>query len=117
VLALGGDDILQATVDIYCGVKPGSYVSFINPAAMDVYNARGSEYPDGPTGVLVFEDIGVVFTTDHKGGEPIYDVRKIADNTSVASSEAGHPLNPETCATCHAGFDGVCKGFVCGNRF
>jgi len=26
VLGAGGDDILQATVDIYCGVKPGGYV-------------------------------------------------------------------------------------------
>ncbi len=117
VLALGGDDILQATVDIYCGVKPGSYTSKINPAVMDIYNAKGDTYPDGKTGVLIFEDIGVVFSTDHKGGQPIYDVLTIKEEKSIASSEAGHPLNPKTCEKCHATFDGVCVGYVCGNRF
>ncbi len=117
VLALGGDDILQATVETYCGVKPGSYTSKINPAAMEMYKNRGSDYPDGRTAVLIFREIGVFFTTDHKNGEPIYNVLKIEDETSVASNEPGHPLNPETCAKCHAGFEGVCKGYVCGNRF
>lgn len=118
VLPLGGDDILQATVDTYCGVKPGKYQSYINPAAMKVYKAKGNKYPDGKTGVLEFKEIGVAFTTDHKGGVPIYDVVSLKDGKSVASKDKGHPLNPETCATCHIGFKGVCSsiGFVCGNR-
>lgn len=116
VIALGGDDILQATVDTYCGIKPGNYVSYINPAAWDVYTKKGAKYPDGQTGVLVFKDIDAVFTTDHKGGQPVYDAKKISTGQSIASKEAGHPLNPQTCAKCHATFNGVCKGFVCGNR-
>lgn len=116
VLPLGGDDILQATVDTYCAVKPGKYVSYINPAAMKVYKARGSKYPDGKTGVLEFKEIGVAFTTDHKDGLPIYDVIALKDGKPAASKEKGHPLNPQVCADCHIGFKGVCTGFVCGNR-
>ena len=116
VLPLGGDDILQATVDTYCAVKPGKYTSYINPAAMKVYKAKGNKYPDGKTGVLEFKEIGVAFTTDHKNGLPIYDVVSLKDGKSVASKDKGHPLNPETCASCHIGHKGVCVGFVCGNR-
>lgn len=116
VLALGGDDILQATVETYCAIKPGQYVSFINPKAMDTYKKKGKKYPDGMTGVLQFADIGVAFTTEIKGGNPIYDVVSMKDGKSIASQEANHPLNPKTCEKCHATFNGVCKGFVCGNR-
>lgn len=117
VLALGGDDILQATVDLYCGVKPGSYTSKVNPAAWDCYEDQCDTYPDGKTAVLIFETIGVAFTTDHKDGQPIYDVLVMKTEQSAASNEPGHPLNPKVCAKCHAEFDGVCVGFTCGNRF
>lgn len=117
VLALGGDDVLQATVDTYCAVEPGSYTSYINPKVMDHYKARSTSYPDGRVGILEFKDIGVAFTTDMKNGSPIYGVVSLKDGSSVASPAAGHPLNPQVCAKCHASFDGVCKGFVCGNRF
>lgn len=116
VLALGGDDILQATVEAYCAVKPGQYTSYINPKVMDVYKKRGKTYPDGMTGVLAFPDIGVAFTTEHKDGKPIYDVVSMKDGSSIASKEPKHPLNPKTCETCHASFKQVCRGFVCGNR-
>jgi len=117
VRGAGGDDILQATVDTYCGIKPGGYVGYVNPKVMDIYKKRGKNYPDGKTAVLVFKKIGVAFTTDHKDGKPIYDVISIADGKSIASREPGHPLNPDTCAKCHAGFKGVCRGYVCGNRY
>jgi hypothetical protein len=118
VLPLGGDEILQATVDTYCAVKPGKYESYINPAVMKIYKAKGKNYPDGKTAVLEFKEIGVAFTTDHKDGKPIYDVVSLKDGKSVASSEKGHPLNPETCANCHAGHNNICVnlGYVCGNR-
>lgn len=118
VLGAGGDDILQATVDVYCGVKPGGYVAYINPKVMDVYKKKGSKYPDGKVGALVFKKIGATFTTEIVNGQPVYDVIAIADGKSIASSEKGHPLNPETCATCHLTVQqGVCKshGFVCGD--
>jgi len=62
--------------------------------------------------------IGAAFTTDHKDGQPIYDVVAIKDGKSIASKEAGHPLNPATCAKCHVGFNDICKklGYLCGNR-
>jgi len=116
VIPLGGDDILQATVDVYCAMKPGRYESFINPAVIKVYNEKGSKYPDGKTAVLVFKEIGATFTIDHKDGKPGYDVIAIKDGKSIASKEKGHPLNPETCANCHSGFKGVCPGYICGNR-
>lgn len=116
VLALGGDDILQATVETYCAVKPGQYVSYINPKVMDIYKKKGKKYPDGHTGILQFDEIGVAFTTDHKDGKPIYDVLSLKDGKSIASKEPNHPLNPKVCETCHATFKGVCRGFVCGNR-
>ena len=116
VSVLGGDAILQATVDTYCAIEPGKYESYINPAAIKVYNARGTDYPDGKTGVLVFKSIGVAFTTRHKDGQPVYDAISIKDGKSVASKKKGHPLNPETCNTCHNSFSGVCVGYVCGNR-
>lgn len=116
VLALGGDDILQATVETYCAVKPGQYVSYINPKVMDIYKKRGKQYPDGQIGILQFADIGVAFTTDIKDGKPVYGVVSLKDGKSIASNEANHPLNPKTCEKCHASFKQVCRGFVCGNR-
>ncbi|MBI5438431.1 MAG: hypothetical protein HY936_05720 [Nitrosomonadales bacterium] len=119
VLPLGGDDILQATVDTYCAVKPGMYTSYINPAAMKNYKAKGKTYPDGKTAVLEFKEIGVAFTTDIKGGKPIYDVISMKDGKSAASKDKGHPLNPEVCAACHLNVqNGACAniGFTCGNR-
>lgn len=116
VLPIGGDDILQATVDIYCGLKPGSYRSWINPKVMDIYNARKANYPDGQTAVLEFPDTKIAFTTDHKDGKPIYDVISTKDGKSMASKEPKHPLNPQVCFDCHAGFKGACVGAVCGNR-
>ncbi len=118
VLGAGGDDILQITVDTYCGVKPGGYVAYINPKVMDVYKKKGSKYPDGKVGVLVFKTIGAAFTTDIKDGKPIMDVVAIADGKSIASKEKGHPLNPETCFNCHETVQkGICKkrGYVCGD--
>lgn len=118
VLALGGDDILQATVETYCAMSPGNYESFINPKVMKIYNSQGDTYPDGKTAVLVFTKIGAYFSTDHKDGKPIYDVKTIAEDKSIASSEEDNPLNPATCATCHITFDGACskRGFICGTR-
>ncbi|MDP1742455.1 hypothetical protein [Polaromonas sp.] len=118
VLGAGGDDILQETVDVYCGVKPGGYVAYINPKVMDIYKKKGKKYPDGKLGVLVFEKIGAVFTSEIKDGKPIFDVVAIADGKSIASKEKGHPLNPQVCSDCHhTAQDGVCKkhGFVCGD--
>src|SRR3989304_6580977 len=119
VLGAGGDDILQATVDIYCGVKPGGYVGYVNPKVIDIYKKKGKIYPEGKTAVLVFKKIGAAFTTDHnKNGQPIYDVVAIKDGKSIASKEAGRPVNPATCAKCHETFNGICKklGYLCGNR-
>lgn len=118
VLPLGGDDILQATVDVYCGVKPGKYVSFINPAAMKVYKAKGNKYADGKVAVLQFKEIGAAFTTDIVNGKPVYDVVALKDGKSIASMEANHPLNPAVCEKCHASFNDACvnRGFTCGNR-
>lgn len=119
VLGAGGDDILQQTVDTYCAVKPGGYIGYVNPKVMDIYKKKGNKYPDGKLSVLVFKKIGATFTTDIVNGQPVYDVVAIADGKSIASKDKGHPLNPETCATCHlTAQKGVCKnlGFVCGNR-
>lgn len=118
VLPLGGDDILQATVDTYCAVKPGKYVSFINPAAMKVYKAKGNKYADGKIAVLQFKEIGAAFTTDIVNGKPVYDVVALKDGKSIASHEANHPLNPAVCEKCHASFNNACvnRGFTCGNR-
>ncbi len=118
VLPLGGDDILQATVDTYCAVKPGKYQSFINPAAMKVYKAKGDKYADGQIAILQFKEIGVAFSTDIKDGKPVYDVLSLKDGKSIASKEANHPLNPAVCEKCHAGFKNACvdRGYTCGNR-
>ena len=118
VLALGGDDVLQDTVDTYCAVEPGQYISYINPNIMDAYKARAREYPNGRVGILAFPDIQVAFTTNIVAGKPVYDVLSMKDGTSVASSEPGHPLNPAVCASCHLQYQklDVCRGFVCGNR-
>ena len=118
VLGAGGDDILQATVDTYCGVKPGGYVAYINPKVMDIYKKKGNKYPDGHVGALVFKKIGAAFVTDIKDGKPVMDVIAIADGKSIASKDKGHPLNPETCFNCHETVQkGVCKshGYVCGD--
>ncbi len=113
------DRILADTVRMYCGVAQGSsYQGFVNPAVFDIYQAKGRDYPDGRTAVLQLTQLGVAFTTDHKDGQPIYDVLLMETEQSIASDEPGHPLNPETCATCHAGYNNACvnRGYLCGNR-
>ncbi len=113
------DRILADTVRIYCSVASGSsYQGYVNPAVYDIYQAKGTDYPDGRTAILELTDIGVAFTTDHQGGEPIYDVLLMETEESIASDEDGHPLNPETCASCHAGYNNACvnRGYLCGNR-
>jgi hypothetical protein len=113
------DDILADTVRLYCGVARGSsYQGYVNPDVYHIYQAKGRDYPDGRTAVLEFPKLGVAFTTDHKDGQPIYDVLLMETEESVASDEPGDPLNPATCAKCHAGYDNACvnRGFLCGNR-
>jgi hypothetical protein len=118
VLALGLDQILQDTVDTYCALDPGHYKSLINPAVKSIYDEGGTDYPDGKTAILLLPKLGVGFTTDHKDGLPIYNAITLKDSVAINSSEEGHPLNPETCATCHATHDDACvsKGYLCGNR-
>ncbi len=119
VLAVG-DDVLQATVDTYCGVKPGGYEVYLNPAVMDKYKKfkRGTDkYPDGKLAVIVFK-AGIAFTTDIKDGKPIMDAISLKDGASIASKDAGHPLNPQTCFNCHETVQGgVCKkqGYLCAD--
>lgn len=120
VLAAGGDDVLQETVDAYCGVKPGGYVVYINPKQHDHYKKfkRGKDkYADGKLAVIVFK-AGIAFTTEIKNGKPIMDVIALKDGKSIASKEKGHILNPETCFNCHeTSQDGVCKkqGYLCAD--
>lgn len=119
VLGAGGDDVLQATVDTYCGVKPGGYVAYINPKMHDTYKKfkRGGKYPDGKLSVIVFK-AGIAFTTDIKDGKPVMDAVSVKDGKSIASKDKGHPLNPETCFNCHENIQkGVCKkqGYMCGD--
>ncbi|MDH5541593.1 MAG: hypothetical protein OEY64_01380 [Nitrospinota bacterium] len=118
VLQLGLDQILQDTVDTYCALDPGHYKSLINPAVKDIYDNKGTDYPDGRTAILLLPKLGVAFTTDHKDGKPIFNAILMADSTPINSAEEGHPLNPKTCANCHYGYDGLCenRGFTCGNR-
>jgi hypothetical protein len=119
VLAVG-DDVLQATVDTYCGVKPGGYEVFLNPTMQDKYKKfkRGADkYPDGKLAVIVFK-AGIAFTTDIKDGKPIMDVISLKDGKSIATKDKGHPLNPETCFNCHETVqNGVCKkqGYLCAD--
>ncbi|MGE5469039.1 MAG: hypothetical protein ACM3Y9_16585 [Ignavibacteria bacterium] len=115
-----GDDVLQATVDTYCGVKPGGYQVYLNPAMMDKYKKfkRGADkYPDGKLAVIVFK-AGIAFTTEIKDGKPIMDAITVADGKSIATKDKGHPLNPETCFNCHETVqNGVCKkqGYLCAD--
>ena len=64
---VGGDDILQATVETYCGVKPGGYQGYINPKVMDIYKKKGKKYPDGKVGVLEFKKIGSSLYNRYEG--------------------------------------------------
>lgn len=120
VLGVGGDDVLQATVDTYCGVKPGGYTVYLNPKLQDQYKKfkRGTDkYPDGKLAVIVFK-AGIAFTTDIKDGKPIMDAISLKDGQSIASKDKGHPLNPETCFSCHETVQkGVCKkqGYLCAD--
>lgn len=120
VLGAGGDDVLQATVDTYCGVKPGGYQVYLNPKLKDQYKKfkRGKDkYPDGQLAVIVFK-AGIAFTTDIKGGKPVMDAIGLKDGKSIASKDKGHPLNPETCFNCHETVqNGVCRkqGYLCAD--
>ncbi len=120
VLGVGGDDVLQATVDTYCSVKPGGYKVYLNPKLQKQYKTfnRGKDkYPDGKLAVAVF-NAGIAFTTDIKDGKPIMDAISLKDGKSIASKDKGHPLNPETCFNCHENVqEGVCRkqGYLCAD--
>ena len=115
-----GDDVLQATVDTYCSVKPGGYEVYLNPTLQDKYKKfkRGTDkYPDGKLAVIAFK-AGIAFTTEIKDGKPIMDVISLKDGKSIASKDKGHPLNPDTCFNCHETVqNGVCKkqGYLCAD--
>ncbi|MFQ5432828.1 MAG: hypothetical protein ACE5EN_10030 [Nitrospinota bacterium] len=116
VMALGLDQVLQDTVDAYCGLEPGHYKTYINPAARSAYDEKADTYPDGLTAILTLPKLGVGFVTFHKDGKAYMDAITLADSMSIASSEPGHPLNPQFCINCHTQYLDMCKGWVCGNR-
>ncbi len=116
VIALGLDQNLQDTVDAYCSLDPGHYETHINPAVKSIYDAKGSEYPDGMTAILLLPKLGVGFTTAHKEGKPYMDVITLADSVSIANTEPGNGLNPQFCMHCHTTYLEDCKGYICGNR-
>ncbi len=116
VLGLGGDDILKSMADTYCKMNLGEYSIYVNPAAMTVYKARGTKYPEGKTAAMVFEKPGLVLTVDHKSGRIEFGAIDLAGKSKLVK-EQGHPLNEMTCKACHVEFSDACVSGVCGNRF
>lgn len=82
---------------------------YVNPKVIEAYKTHGP-YPDGPTAVGVYADVGVVFVTEHLMGEALYGTYDLKGNDITGS----HPsFAASYCHRCHEGYAEACKGGTC----
>ena len=108
--------IYKETVSTYCAVKPGGpgkVAILVNNVAKDSYKKRDGKFKDGSVLILHLKDLKLLFTTEYKGGKPLYGV--FTEDGKDVSNKVGSGLNPQDCRTCHTGYEAWCVNGQCGS--
>lgn len=104
--------LLQETVKTYNWVNEGKGTKlniFVPKDKLDAYKAHGP-YSDGATAVGVYEDIDVIFVTEHLAGEAIYGVY---DRAGKDVSHTHPTFAIDVCIQCHTANSATCRGGTC----
>lgn len=81
----------------------------VNPNKLAEYQTHGP-YSDGPTAVAVSEAQGIVWVTEHIGGEAVYG----SYNRQGEDISHQHPtLQPTFCQSCHTTYKDICINGTC----
>jgi hypothetical protein len=100
------------TIKTYNWINDGNGTKlqiYVNPLALDAYRTHGP-YVDGPTTVGVFEDVGIIFVTEHLLGESLYGTYA-PGGKDISSDHAS--FAPQFCSRCHQGYSEICSGGTC----
>lgn len=112
VLPADASLFFQQTVQAYSWINDGqgSPVTIrVNPEKLDEFFTQGP-YSDGPTAVAFTELPGILWVTEHIGGEAIYGSYNIKGEDISHS----HPtLKPSYCQSCHSTYKDICVNGIC----
>lgn len=105
---------LQESVKAYSWINNGQGSPLtirVNPEKIEQYQNHGP-YTDGPTAVAISEVQGIVWVTEHIGGEAIYGSynRKGEDISHTHLS-----LQPSYCQSCHTTYKDICRNGTCAS--
>jgi hypothetical protein len=104
--------LLVDTIKSYSWMNAGKgtkFTIFVNPSALSQYKTHGI-YNDGITALLVFEDSGILFVTEHLKGVPIYGTY----NFKGKDISDEHPsFSPAYCKKCHVSYQEICRNGTC----
>lgn len=103
---------IQESVRAYSWINNGQGSPLtirVNPKKLEEYQTHGP-YSDGPTAVAISEVQGIVWVTEHLGGEAIYgSYNRNGDDISHT-----HPtLKPSFCQSCHTTYQDICINGTC----
>ncbi len=103
---------IQESVKSYSWINNGQGSPLtirVPPNKVEQYKTHGP-YTDGFTAVAVSEVEGIIWVTEHVGGEAIYG----SYNRKGEDISATHPsLEPEFCAGCHTRYKDICVNGTC----
>lgn len=103
---------IQESVRAYSWINDGQGSPLtirVNPAKLEQYKTHGP-YSDGITAVAVSEAQGIVWVTEHIGGEAVYG----SYNRQGEDISHTHPsLQPSFCQGCHSTYKDICVNGTC----
>lgn len=103
---------IQESVKAYSWINDGQGSPLtirVNPNKLAEYQTHGP-YSDGPTAVAVSEAQGIVWVTEHIGGEAVYG----SYNRQGEDISHQHPsLQPSFCQSCHSTYKDICINGTC----
>ncbi|EGA69489.1 hypothetical protein VISI1226_18291 [Vibrio sinaloensis DSM 21326] len=105
---------MQESVRAYSWINNGQGSPLtirVNPAKLNQYQQHGP-YTDGPTAVAISEVQGIVWVTEHIGGEAIYGSY---DRQGKDISHTHPTLKPSFCHSCHTTYKDICINGTCAN--
>lgn len=103
---------IQESVKAYSWINNGQGSPLtirVNPHKLEEYQTHGP-YSDGPTAVAVSEVQGIVWVTEHLGGEAIYGSY---DRSGKDISHTHPTLKPTYCQSCHTTYQDICINGTC----
>ena len=108
--------IYQDTVETYCTVRPqgpGAVDVLVKPSIIANYKVRNGKMAEGSSMILHLKELGLLFVTGHKNGEPMYAIYK-EDGTDATDANPESFLSTQACKACHSGYQAFCVNGQCG---